>query len=195
MLINIRGTNGAGKTSVILELFTKCKPQPIYGVLGSRLPEAYKLKFPNCETVFVLGPYTAQCGGCDRIQPYDLIPSLIEKYAEQGHMVFEGILISGCWGVIGRLLERWKRDAIIVFLDTPVDQCIRRIRTRRLERGDEREFDPRNLIQKHTTVVRLRQKIIAAGIVRTQTVSCENAASVIVNLLAQRPTQALREYV
>jgi hypothetical protein len=46
--------------------------------------------------------------------------------------------ISTCWGVIGRLVERWQRDAIIVFLDTPVDECVRRVRARRLERGDER---------------------------------------------------------
>ena len=41
------------------------------------------------------------------------------------------------------------------------------------------------LIQKHATVARLKQKITAAGIVRTQTVSCESAASVVINLLEQ----------
>ena len=90
--------------------------------------------------------------------------------------------------MIGRLLERWRRDAIIVFLDTQVEECIRRVRTRRLERGDEREFDSRLLIQKHATVARLRQKIDAVGVVQTRAVSGENAASIVINLLEQQPT-------
>ena len=144
VLINLRGTHGSGKSTAIRALMEKSNVRPIFGTtFGLRCPEGYKARLPEVEAdVFVLGPYTTPCGGCDRIQPYDLIPSLIEKYAARGHVIFEGALISSCWGTIGRLLERWKRDAIIVFLDTPVDECIRRVRTRRLERGDEREFDP-----------------------------------------------------
>ena len=185
VLINLRGTHGSGKSTAIRSLMEKSNVRPIFGTtFGLRCPEGYKARLPKVDVdVFLLGPYTAQCGGCDCIQPYSLIPPLIEKYAEQGHVIFEGALISTCWGTIGGLLERRQRDVIIVFLDTSLDECIRRVCTRRLERGDEREFDPRLLIQKHVTVARLQQKITAAGIVRTETVSCENAASVIVNLL------------
>jgi hypothetical protein len=167
----------------------KANVRPIFGTtFGLRCPEGYKARLPEVEAdVFVLGPYTAKCGGCDRIQPYGSIPLLIEEYAEQGHVIFEGALISTCWGAIGRLLERWQRDAIILFLDTHVEECIRRVRTRRLERGDEREFDPGLLIQKHATVARLKQKIDAVGVIQTRAVSGENAASIVINLLEQHP--------
>ena len=190
MLINLRGTHGSGKSTAIRALMEKSNVRPIFGkTFGFRCPEGYKARLPEIEAdLFVLGPYTAQCGGCDRIQPYSLISALIEKYAERGHVVFEGSLISTCWGVIGGLLERWKRDAIIVFLDTQVEECVRRVRTRRLERGDERKFDPSLLMQKHATIARLKQKIDTVGIIQTRMVSGENAASVIIDLLEQRPT-------
>jgi hypothetical protein len=192
VLINLRGTHGSGKSTAIRALMEKSNVRPIFGTtFGLRCPEGYKARLPEVETdVFVLGPYAAKCGGCDCIQPYSLIPPLIEKYAARGHVIFEGALISTCWSVIGRLLERWKRDAIIVFLDTQVEECIRRVRTRRLERGDEREFDPGLLIQKHATVARLKQKIDAVGVIQTRAVSGENAASVVINLLEQRPTRS-----
>ena len=104
MVINLRATNGAGKSTAIRALMEKSNVHPIFGTtFGLRCPEGYKARLPQVEAdVFVLGPYTAQCGGCDRIQPYDLIPRLIEKYAVQGHLIFEGALISTCWGAIGR---------------------------------------------------------------------------------------------
>jgi len=143
--------------------------------LGPRRPEAYAL----AANTFVLGPYVTDCGGCDAVQPYELIPLLIEKYAAAGHVVFEGSLISGCWGVIGGLLERWRLDVLVLFLDTPIDECIRRVEARRLKRGDSRKFDPKHLIAKHATIARLQQKIESARLVRTLSVSSDNAPSVI----------------
>ena len=181
MLINLRGTNGAGKSTVIRELrLTSEQCRPIYGALGLK-PEAYQLALKDCRrAVFVIGPYTSACGGCDAVQPFDLIPLLIEKYAARGHVIFEGIVVSGCYGVIGKLMERWGRDALVVFLATSVEECIGRVKARRLERGDDREFDPKLLIRKHATIARLKQKIEAAGILRTEVVSSASAASVII---------------
>ena len=186
VLINLRATNGAGKTTVVREIFRASEIcRPLYGAaLGPRWPEAYQLKFRQSNTeTFVLGPYNLPTGGCDRIQPYTLIVPLIEKYAERGHVVFEGVLIAGCWGKVGGLLERWKHHAVVVFLDTALDVCIERVRARRLERGDGRSFNPKRLIAKHRTIARLKQKIESAGLVPTLSVSSERAATVVINLL------------
>jgi len=182
MLINLRGTHGSGKSTIVRTLLDANDALPIYGLLGRQRAEAYAL----LGKTFVLGPYTQQCGGLDAVQPYQLIVPLIMKYGAVGNVIFEGALVSSCWGVVGRLIERWGRDAIIAFLDTPVAECIARVKARRAERGDGRVFNPANLIQKHDAIARLKVKLDAAGIVRTVMVSSENAAATIALFLTQR---------
>jgi hypothetical protein len=43
------------------------------------------------------------------------------------------------------------------------------------------------LIQKHATVARIKQKIDAAGAIKARVASSENATSVVIDLLEQRP--------
>jgi hypothetical protein len=152
MLINVRGTNGAGKTTVIRELMALCPHKLIYGVLGPRLPEAYLLMLP--QPVYVLGPYLIPCGGCDRIQPFALVPPLIEKYAQRGHVVFEGLLMSTFYGEVGRLTEA--HDSVVMFLDTPLDVCIARVEARRAAAGNFRPFNPKLLIEKYNTIIKVQ---------------------------------------
>ena len=184
MLINLRGTHGAGKSTIVRTLLDANDARPLYGALGRR-PEAYQLMLAGKPT-YVLGPYESPCGGADCIQTFPLLCSLVEKYAAVGDVVFEGIVSGSCWGVIGKLLERWQRESLIVFLDTTIDECILRVKARRALRGDSRAFDPANLIQKHAAIVRLKQKLDAAGIVRTITVSSEHAAAKVAFFVNQK---------
>jgi thymidylate kinase len=154
MLINLRGCNGAGKSTVIRTLMAQCPHKAIYGVLGPRLPEAYALMLP--QPVFVIGPYTTDCGGCDRILPFALVPQLIEKYAHQGHVIFEGLLIATCYGVIGKLMEA--HESVVMFLDTPLRVCIERVKARRATAGNFRPFNPKLVAQKYATIARLKHK-------------------------------------
>src|SRR5438034_2286875 len=105
---DLRGTHGAGKSTAIRALMGMATFRPVYDVLfGLRHPEAYRSTLPGVERdVFILGRYDIPSGGCDSIQPFSLIPQLIKKYAARGHVVFEGALISTCWGVVGEALKR-----------------------------------------------------------------------------------------
>ena len=179
MLINLRGTHGSGKSTIVRTLLDANDALPIYGLLGRQRAEAYAL----LGKTFVLGPYTQQCGGLDAVQPYQLIVPLIMKYGAVGHVIFEGALVSSCWGVVGRLIERWGRDAIIAFLDTSAAECIARVEARRAERGDSRAFNPKNLIAKHATIEKQKVELAAAGIVQTITVSSESAVATVEALL------------
>jgi thymidylate kinase len=182
MLINVRGTSGAGKTTVVRNLMAQCSHQALHGALGPRLPEAYELTLPLCDPVFVLGPYLTPCGGCDRILPFALVPQLIEKYAAQGHVVFEGLLMSTFYGAIGRLLME-TRDSVVLFLTTPLDVCIARVEARRRAAGNFRPFDPKLLTQKHATIARLKDKFGA----RAMSVSDRDATATIMRLLQHTP--------
>lgn len=106
MIINIRGTNGSGKSTVVRQIMDRAdRCLPIHGVLGLRRPEAYKLEFKDRTPVYVLGPYDVPTGGCDAVHPFSLILDLVHKYAPQGHVLFEGSLVSDHYGKMGALLE------------------------------------------------------------------------------------------
>jgi hypothetical protein len=177
MLINVRGTSGSGKSTAVLGLLAQCPHKPIYGALG-RLPEAYAL---CAQPVFVIGPYTSNCGGCDRILPFALVLQLIEKYAKQGDVVFEGLLMSTFYGDIGRLMET--QDSVVMFLDTPLEVCIARVKARR----GGRPFNPKLLTQKHGTIARLKDKFGA----RAMSASDRDATAAIMKLLASRRNEDL----
>lgn len=184
MLISLRGTNGSGKSTVIRALFDECPSKPIYGRLGIRLPEAYKLVVPKCKKpVYVLGPYVTACGGCDRLIPFDMIPDMIRRYAAKGHVIFEGVIVASIYGQVGALMEEFKKESIMLFIDTSLEECIRRVKSRRADRTDLREFNPKNLEQKYKATSRVREKVTADGIMRAETISSTDGHKRIVALL------------
>lgn len=170
MLVSVRGTNGSGKSTVVqglLALGRHGPPTKLYGVLGPRMTEALELTLKGVKKpVYVLGSYHVVSGGCDQIQPYDLILDLLRKYAAKGHVVFEGVLVSSSYGRVGRLMEEWGQDAVFAFLNTSLEQCIENVKKRRSARDDEREFNPHNLTTKYNQIVKNRVKIAAEGKLR-----------------------------
>jgi thymidylate kinase len=184
MLISLRGTNGSGKSTVVKGLFDVTKPHKLlYGVLGPRLPEAYQITIKAKQPTFVLGPYITPCGGCDRLIPFDIIPPLIEKYAAKGHVIFEGVIVASIYGQIGRLMEKYKKNSIMLFLDTPMEECIKRVQSRRDDREDGREFDPKNLTTKFRACQRVREKVTADGIMRVEDAPSTTAHKKIISLI------------
>jgi shikimate kinase len=196
VIINLRGTHGSGKTTVARTLIQAAqRAQEMYGrLLGLRMPEANVVRLPGGDAdLFILGPYDSKngCDGCDRIQPFALIPALIEKYAARGQVLFEGALVSTTYGQIGVLLERWKRDAILVFLDTSIEQCLRRVEARRGRDRDERLVN--NVAAKFRSIERVRQRVIADGLMRAITTSAEAAPATICDLLRATQTPAIEQ--
>ncbi len=186
MLLSLRGTNGSGKSTVIRKFFeANGGGRPIYSLMGPRLPEAYSVTVPGVKRpVYVLGPYNVTaCGGCDRIIPFDNIPKLIEKYAAKGHVLFEGVIVGSIYGQVGELLEPYKKEAVLLFLDTTLEECIRRVKSRRDNRADEREFNPKNLATKYKATQRVKERAMADGIMRVVDVSSDDAHKVMVKLL------------
>lgn len=196
MIISIRGTNGSGKSTImrrLVEIGSQPRERPlppprrVYASLGSRLPEAYELYFQGvARPVYVLGPYhLTQCGGCDSIIPFDLIPKLIEQYAAKGHVVFEGVIVGSIYGQVGTLMERWGKDSVGLFLSTSQEECIRRVQARRDGRSDGRVFNPKNLMTKFGAVQSVRKRMLKDNIVRVEDVSSDDAVVRILSLLGE----------
>jgi hypothetical protein len=137
----------------------------------------------------VLGPYRTASGGCDSIQPYERIPPLIEKYAARGHVIFEGVIVSINYGIVGKLLERWEKQAVILWLNTSLVECVRRVNARRGPRGPLRST--RQLEQKYRATLAVVEKVEREGILRAITTSADAAPGVILELLREASSPPL----
>jgi hypothetical protein len=163
VIINVRGTHGSGKSTIVHSLLHKYGAQTM-GRPGKR-PEGYKVVIPGLRrALYVVGPYETACGGCDAIQPYELIWPRVEAYARKGHVLFEGALVSSSVGNIGRAMAARKKHCVVGFLDTPLAVCISRIEKRRAARGDDRPLNPKNTTVKHQAVERSRPKLEELGL-------------------------------
>lgn len=154
-IINLRGTSGAGKSTVVHTLLALFPHEVVerFGARGDR-PLVYKLTLPNGrKPLFIIGPYRTQCGGCDAITGYqDVLPPLLDRYAAKGNVLFEGLLISGGYGSVGQALGSLRdkgHRVVFALLDTPLEVCLDRIAARRAQRGVTEPLNPRNTEQKY----------------------------------------------
>ena len=78
-----------------------------------------------------------------------LIADRIMQAHPYGHVMYEGALVSAS-GLGGKVTQATEETGCTVyaFLDTPENLCIERVKQRRLNAGNEKEFNPKNLIDK-----------------------------------------------
>lgn len=158
MLIKIHGTSGAGKTTAVRD-FMALAHEVIPQGKAAR-PEAYQLDFHELsQMVYVLGSYENTCGGMDSIASVDTQIALIHKYAEIGHVVYEGLLMSTYYGRLGAAVERYGSNHVWAFLDTPINVCIDRVKARRLAAGNTKPLDEANTRGRVKVINALRNKL------------------------------------
>jgi hypothetical protein len=166
-VIQIRGTSGSGKTTVMRRVMEALGPWT------SRFQEGRKnpLYYSNQEGVWVLGHYEATCGGCDTIgsagKVYELIRVVQERYK-----AFIPIIL--CEGLLLSEDVKWSsqlEDLRIVFLTTPPETCVEQIKGRRAEAGNEKPLNTANTLNRVPVIERGRVKLEALG------VTCRRAPS------------------
>jgi hypothetical protein len=183
MIITIRGTGGSGKSTLVRGLLKQGQAQPIYGLLGPKKPEAYRLALGKSQA-FILGPYEAPrtAVGCDIIDGKfggcSSIASLIRKYEPKGHVVFEGAMISATWGALGALLEEYGQKVTILFLDTSLEQCLKNIGAR--GKTDRRLH---SVELKFRYISNLYRRLKEEGRLQVRMISVENGLGVLLELL------------
>lgn len=164
MIINIRGTHGSGKSTAVRLLLDTYPHVPLPNANVKR-PEGYQVAVPWLKRlVMVVGPYHTACGGCDAVQPCALVFNRVEEYAKGGHVVFEGALVSQM-GIarVERYLGLYQDGYVTAVMDTPLDECLRRIGERRKARGDDRPLDPKNTTVKHRSITNAVDKVRGLG--------------------------------
>jgi len=162
MIIKIHGTSGAGKTTLVRDIFDDANKITRIGPV--KRPEAYKVEHPALKRpLYVLGPYENKCGGMDGVTSVERQIELIEKYADEGHVLYEGLLLSTYYGKLGAITEKWGSRHIFAFLNTPIDECIRRVKIRRAERGELKPLNEDNTRKRVIPINALQRKLTAAG--------------------------------
>lgn len=171
MIINIRGTSGSGKSSLVRQAMSAWGPF-VVGLQNplrkKATPLVYRSTMPrHGRQVSVLGSYETPCGGCDTIPTQDMICDLVRQEAALGHHVLlEGLLMSHLYGRYTALADEQTalgHPFIFGFLDTPIGVCLDRINARRRERGNDEPVNPRNTETKFRSILGCRAKLDKAG--------------------------------
>lgn len=158
-VVNVRGTNGSGKSTVAL------------GVIGSA--PMTKLGQENgyitAAGIQVMGKYITRCGGCDTIKTQALMIDCICSIIGDGPILFEGVIISNLfstWYRTSQALRKIQRmngapdeGLVWTFLDTPMDVCLARV----YERNGGKPIKEKNVTDKWKAVQSCKMKAAEIG--------------------------------
>lgn len=191
MIINIRGTSGSGKTTVVREIMSLCSQdrggRDVQWPWSQALADSKVIGYTHQDwKIFVTGKYTTACGGCDTIKTQKEVKDLILEWAGKGyHVIYEGLLISTIyepWLEFARLRETHNYLNILpehhdvlgkctcgailhrfVFLNTSLKECMARVTQRRAASGNVRPINWKLTEDKFKTIYRIEGKLKQAG--------------------------------
>lgn len=164
LVIQIRGTNGSGKSHTVFGIMKKYGKIPLRK--GDGTVWAYRIL---CRpALYVLGRYETDCGGCDTINTMDGIYDGVHKLAELGgDVLFEGLLCAGLHErsmVLSKDMGEKGKHCIFAFIDTSMEKCIKRVLKRRAKKGNEKVFNQTNLTSKFKQIISSRPVLEKAGL-------------------------------
>lgn len=198
--INIRGTGGSGKSTLVRKLINLYPCHANITERGRKRPMAtchwvdtvgegkqlLDLKAPR--GLFVPGHYETDCGGCDTVKTVDKVYELVRTSAlcDNNNVLYEGIMVMDDVTRAVKFDQDLKNVGgwlVVISLTTPIEECLRRIRQRR---GPEKEA--KTPLKEKNTRERMRRqesslhRLKQAG-VAVHKLSCEEAYKVARKLL------------
>ena len=185
-LLRVSGTFGSGKTTAARDFLRK---YPHEELKKEGKIQGYRIDATSvgvATPVFLLGSYKNTCGGCDGIHTQDEIWGRALKAHRHGHVLMEGALLSGS-GLNGAVTKALQPTgcAVYTFLDTPMEECITRVKIRRTTAGNTKTFDPKNLISKFESVVACYKNLKAAGGYDVRLIDHKNIHPALVAILLE----------
>lgn len=162
MIIQIRGTSGSGKSTAMKWFMKGYNAWEAVYAPGRKKPLWYFSTANGLPRVVVLGHYDSPCGGCDTIGSAKAVYDLIQVV--QGHFKSHAVV---CEGLLLSEDVKWSsqmKDLTVLYLQTPLDQCLRQIESRRAEAGNEKPLDPRNTSNRFRVVEKSRVRLLEAGV-------------------------------
>lgn len=163
-VVQIRGCNGSGKSSIPMALLERGDSLYITTDKDDRKPTATYL--PE-QSLLILGLYLSgtNCGGCDSIDgPQEVYKVLRSLWNATPDIIFEGVIIGdNKIQTYNHLLEineqaSFKRDIQFCFMDTSLEECLRRISIR----NEGKTFKPELVDKKFKAQQRYRAFLMQA---------------------------------
>jgi len=177
--INLRGTSGAGKSYLTRRLLAHYPHSVSNLIEGRRTPISTVYTCAGKTPLYTLGHYTAdQGGGADTVNRADGFKWLNEAAKIGGtNVLWEGVIFSDevpQTVMLTRLIETH-----VIFLSTPLEQCLADIRARREARGNVKplsEANTANRVRAMTSAYnRLKQSLAVAPGLRLYQMDREEA--------------------
>lgn len=162
MIVCIRGTSGSGKSFIAKQFIDNHNGKPIEGNLQGKAKKtivAYRCTDEKFGVLYVIGRYETSCGGCDGIREMDDVENLVRKYAQIGHVLFEGLIVTSVtkrWVKISKNIEKYGRF-IWSPMTTDIKDCIRNVK----KRNKGKKFNIGNLTKKNDTHLRTIRTALA----------------------------------
>ena len=178
IILSLRGTSGSGKTTVARKFITDypCKPLSVpqmkkhWGYEVDLSAEGLNSK------LYVIGSYENTCGGTDGINTQAEIADRALAAHPRGHVLLEGLLLSkvGPNAITTQMLAP-TGVYVAAYIDTPLQTCLDRVQARRIERGDDRPFNPDNTISAFKSTLAACKNLHEMGGVKVITVDHRDA--------------------
>lgn len=180
LIIQVRGTSGSGKTTVMRKVMDMMGDWNSGFMDGRRNPLFYT-SASEWPTTSVVGSYASNCGGVDTISGYGLLLKTVEELHKKGHVLMEGLLLSED---VKQTLTLLPKKLKIIFLDTQVDECINRVKKRRVTAGNEKPLKEDNTRRRVDVIQRARERLVGAGVFCTSA-KTEEAADLILSWIRE----------
>lgn len=171
MIIQIRGTSGSGKSTVMRAVMDHLGKWVPAVRSGRRNPLYYSRRTEkpcyHSESVTVLGHYNTTCGGCDTVGSARAVYGLIQEIREGEKRRGWSNSVILCEGLLLSEDVKWSSqmpDLRCLFLTTSLERCLRQISGRRAEAGNDKPLNSANTENRVGTIERARLRLIEAGV-------------------------------
>jgi len=180
MIISIRGTSGAGKSTIVRAIM-EAYPGTFNRIMVEKRkrPIALLAVNPNKNlgklgqlprSLFIVGHYDIPCGGADTISGNEIIYGMVRDAAKAGHdVIFEGRII----GVdVRRTAELATKYPVTIFhIDIPLEECLASINERRRRKNpDATDVNPKNTTNIFKQIPRCLERL------RRENVACHQGS-------------------
>lgn len=169
-IIHVRGTSGSGKSHLARRVMALYPSHQDVRIMDRKRPFATQHFGPGLNLLHVPGHYETDCGGADTIATYDdYFNDVAAQYQHGNNVLFEGLLATPEYNRTIKLHELAGKDLHVVFLTTPLEECVASVNARRqakaaLKGRTADPLNPKNTISKQKGAESTRKKLFAAGV-------------------------------